>query len=285
VNNQSVTPSPETKLTTTPPAAKKVEPAPSHRHVKRKRGLKALLLRKEAPFLLAALAAILCWLVNHISSRLLEARLISFSEDVDRPRPDGTQRITYTIKNLTRTVVFTNLGFVIDVEENADHRSGSIFGNERHKYVPESLKKFRPTFVPDRLTRKLGFDWKFPDENDTTLECTISQFHPQRQATLTLYVKAGTDAPLRFRIEEPPSRASKQIVQATKQGEAADRSKSDETGDVLPVLFEKTSPWTLAVEYEFPLTMLFAIFLIVCIVLYAKFLIRNPEEEKTENKP
>jgi hypothetical protein len=225
--------------------------------------LRTLLLRKEAPFLLAALAAVLCWVVSHISSRLLEARLISFSEEKDSPDAKGTQRITYTIKNLTRTVVFTNLGFIL----NTENENGSILGNSRHSYPENRFKDLGPTFIPDRLTRKIGFDCDFVDEGDTTLRCTISQFHPQREATLTVYVKPGTDAPLRFRIEAPSS-----------QQQANELPKREE--EVLPVLFEKSSLWTLAVEYEFHLTIAFALGIVVCMIFYAIFLSRNPEEEK-----
>src|SRR5262245_13270033 len=81
---------------------------------KQRGSLRELLSRKEVPFVLAALAAIFCWLVSHISSRLLDAPLIAFSEHIGKVRADGVQQRTYTIKNLTRTEVFKNLAFVID---------------------------------------------------------------------------------------------------------------------------------------------------------------------------
>src|SRR5262249_5072126 len=150
------------------------------------------------------LAAILCWLVSHISSRLLDAPLIAFSEQIGNVRADGVQQRTYTIKNLTRTEVFKNLAFVFDIEGK-----GSILGNNDHDYSNNDWKKLAPTFVPDEPPKKEGFTAQFPDTTDPPLPCTIDRRHPMRRATLTFFVTQDTIAPLRFKDTEEPILFSK----------------------------------------------------------------------------
>jgi hypothetical protein len=207
---------------------------------------RTLLVRKELPFLLAGLAAVLCWLLSHITSRLLDARLIEYSSE-RTDRKDGSEVIVYTIKNLTRSAVFTDLNFTLDVEGD-----GSILGNPEHKYKTNTPVAPLPEFLPDSAVEKAGLTANL--SNDTTLQCHIAQLHPQRRATLTLFVTSGTQVPLRFQI---------------KTGEAK--------GDVLPVLFEERSFWTRIVEYEFELALGLAAFIALAILIYAFLLSRTRE--------
>lgn len=214
---------------------------------KRPGRIRTLLTKKEAPFLLGTLAAILCWLLSHISSRLLDARLIEYSSD-RKSRKDGAEEITYTIKNLTRTAVFTDLSFILDVEGE-----GSLLGNPLFTYPANTPQVSAPDMMPDAAVQKEGFTTE-SFSNDTTLKCTIKQLHPQRTATLKVFVTKGTQAPLRFQIKPPDAR-----------------------GDVLPVLFEERSFWTRIVEYEFYVALVLSGLVLISIVFYAVFLSRIPE--------
>lgn len=214
---------------------------------KRPGRIRTLLTRKEAPFLLGTLAAILCWLLSHISSRLLDARLIEYSSE-RKSRKDGAEEITYTIKNLTRTAVFTDLSFTLDVEGE-----GSLLGNPIFQYPANTPDLPAPDFMPDPAVEKAGLTAEFVS-NDTTLRCTIQQLHPQRTATLKVFVTKGTQAPLRFQIKPP-----------------------DAKGEVLPVLFEEQSIWTRIVEYEFYIALGLSLLVMISIFFYAVFLSRIPE--------
>lgn len=263
--------------------------------------------------MLGVLAAALCWLLSHISSRVLDSRLITYG--VERKSLGGQrEELTYTIKNLTRTVVFTDVGFVVDVEKS----NGRIFGNskkalneraevqkgatrqqveEANKLIKEA-QKLAPIFVPDDLVSKAGFDRWFAEGSDTTLHCWINQFHPRRATKLTIIVSEGTEAPLRFHIgklKPPPRESAKEESEKAETGgvlsgwlelfgrRKGEPAKAEEGGqEVWPVLFQKNTWWTWVVEFEFELTLVFVVCLILAMGFYARFLSRNAEEPQTK---
>ncbi|MCG6186840.1 hypothetical protein [Maribellus maritimus] len=195
--------------------------------------------RKEFPYLFTILIALIGWTVNHISNRLLDSKIISYSSKtynktysgrIDEYKDSLFEVIEFSIKNLTQEQLFRNIHFTIMFPDTIKNGELKIL-----KMRPDSPLYFNVEPYEEKVTGKY-------------VSFKVDGLHPKTSIKLYVYFFGEKKPNIYLEYQDEPSINKEQ-----------------------PILFLKSGIDTKILEYEIHI---FTILLIIWIMLVGFYLFK-----------